>query len=237
MLIEHRTYSLRLGAVGSFWDAQKERGDSGLAPIIERLLATFSAESGDIDQIVSLYRYDDFNDWETRLLGLYKRLELLTYFQAVRPLIVSQESKFLRPSPIPELTPYWGNGNDWRKGHGPLINEALAQSNALFEETTLTFSAGGVPACWGALRQHGLDGQAMMQKSLLGVFSTIAGQLNQVVIYRVFTDMESARAHRKELDNLPAWRAFLASVSPLAVKHQVRLFSPSPVADLSPLFK
>lgn len=237
MLIEHRTYSLRLGAVRAFWEAQKARGDSGLTPILERLLATFSTMSGDLDQIVSLYRYDDFSDWETRLMGLYGRPELLPYFQAVRPLIASQESKFMRPSPIAELTPHWGNGKDWLPKDGGLLDQAWLAGNAIFEETTLSFSAGGVPACWAALKQNGLDGHALMQASLLGVFNSIAGQLNQVVIYRGFSDAKSARTHRQALEGLPEWQAFLASMAPLTVKHQIRSLAPSPVGDLSPLFK
>ena len=85
-----------------------------------RLRRTTSAESGATDQIVSLYRYDDFADWETRLMGLYGKPELLPYFKAVRPLIVTQKSSFLRPSPLDGLTPYWGTDTNWRPaGAGP----------------------------------------------------------------------------------------------------------------------
>ncbi len=228
MLIEQRCYTLRLGATQAFWDAQRVRGD-GLAPILQRLIGTWSAESGATDQIVSLYRYDDFADWETRLMGLYGKPELLPYFKAVRPLIVTQKSSFLRPSPLDGLTPYWGTDTNWRPaGAGPQGRDRH------FEELTLTFSAGGVPACWKALGDHALNINARMQEGLLGVFSSIAGELNQVLIYRAFPDAATAQRHRRELSGDAAWQAFVAVMAPLTESSTLRQLAASPVADLSP---
>lgn len=234
MLIEQRCYTLRLGATQAFWDAQRIRGEDGLAPIQQRLIGTWSAESGATDQIVSLYRYDDFADWETRLMGLYGKPELLPYFKAVRPLIVAQKSSFLRPAPLDGLTPYWRKDANWLPAGGFPVGAGPQSRDRHFEELTLTFSAGGVPACWKALGDHGLNINARMQEGLRGVFSSIAGELNQVLIYRAFPDAATAQRHRRELSGNAAWRAFVEVMAPLTVSSTLRQLAASPVADLSP---
>ncbi|CAE6841535.1 NIPSNAP family protein [Paraburkholderia domus] len=234
MLIEHRVYTLQLAATDLFWDAQRERGDDGLQPILDRLIGSFSTSSGSLDQIVSLYRYDSFDDWQTRLLGLYGRAGLKAYFDCVRPLILHQESKFLVPAPLPELTPHWGSGHDWLASQGPLFN--APRHTGIVEETTLSFAAGGVPACWNAFRQHALAEDPAAMEGLFGGFSSVVGALNQVLLYRYFPDVEGWSSHRAALQESARWIGFLRSLAPLTVGSNSRLLNPSPVADMSPLF-
>lgn len=234
MLIEHRAYTLQLGATELFWDAQRERGDDGLRPILDRLIGSFATQTGPLDQAVSLYRYDSFDDWQSRLFGIYGQAHLQPYFRIVRPLIVRQESKFLAPAPLPELTPHWGNGRDWLPAQGPLFTAARAGS--VVEETTLSFAAGGVPACWEAFRQHALADDAIPLQGLFGVFSSIAGALNQVLLYRHFANAEACFAHRAALHQSARWTSFLRTLAPLTAASDSRLLEPSRIVDMSPLF-
>lgn len=231
MLIEYRAYTLHLGAEALFWEAQRERGEQGLQAIFERLIGVFASRSGATDQIVSLYRYDSFEDWHSRLYGLYGQARLQPYFRVIRPLIASQQSKFLLPAPLPELTPHWGNGRDWVPSQGPLFT-----GNALVEQTTLSFSAGGVPACWEAFRRHGLDDDPVALEGILGAFASIVGALNEVLILRRFPSFDALQAHRRQLRQSPAWTSFLRSLAPLTVASDVRMLEPSQLADMSPLF-
>ncbi|MCY1417382.1 hypothetical protein D9M71_329160 [compost metagenome] len=231
MLIEYRAYTLHLGAEELFWEAQRERGEHGLRPIFERLIGSFATRSGPTDQIVSLYRYDSFEDWHTRLYGIYGQTRLQPYFRVIRPLIARQESKFLLPAPLPELTPHWGNGHDWLPAEGPLFG-----ADSLVEQTTLSFSAGGVPACWDAFRQHALGDDPVALNGVFAAFSSIAGALNEVLIYRRFADMPALLEHRRQLRHSQAWTSFLRSLAPLTVASDTRLLAPSRVADMAPLF-
>lgn len=231
MLIEYRAYTLHLGAEELFWEAQRERGENGLRSIFERLIGAFATRSGPSDQIVSLYRYDSFEDWHNRLHGIYGQSQLQPYFRVIRPLIARQESKFLLPSPLPELTPHWGNGHDWLPAQGPLFG---AQN--VIEQTTLSFSAGGVPACWEAIRQHALGDDPVALNGVFATFSSITGALNEVLIYRRFGNLTALFEHRQHLRHSSAWTSFLRSLAPLTVASDVRLLEPSPVADMSPLF-
>ncbi|MFM0503201.1 MULTISPECIES: NIPSNAP family protein [Paraburkholderia] len=239
MLIEHRSYTLRLGAADLFWNAQRERGEHGLQPILERLIGSFSTCTGSLDQIVSLYRYDGFDDWQTRLLGLYGRAGLQAYFDRVRPLIVHQESRFLVPAPLPELTPHWGNGHDWLAAQGPLFNASLSnaqQQAGVVEETTLSFSAGGVPACWNAFRQHALVEDPVAMEGLFAGFSSVVGALNQVLLYRFFPDAEAWSSHRAALQASARWNRFMHEIASLSVGSNRQLLTPSRIADMSPMF-
>ncbi|WP_449433533.1 NIPSNAP family protein [Pseudomonas putida] len=231
MLIEHRVYNLHLGAEELFWEAQRERGEQGLQPIFERLLGVFASRSGPTDQIVSLYRYDSFEDWHSRLYGIYGQARLQPYFRVIRPLIASQQSKFLLPAPLPELTPHWGNSRDWLPGEGPLFD-----GQALVEQTTLSFSAGGVPACWEAFRRHALDDDPVALEGMLGAFASIVGSLNEVLILRRFSCLAALQEHRRQRHQSAAWTSFLRSLAPLTIASDVRLLEPSQVADMSPLF-
>ena len=231
MLIEYRAYTLHLGAEALFWEAQRERGEQGLQPIFERLIGVFASRSGAMDQIVSLYRYDSFEDWHSRLHGIYGQARLQPYFRVIRPLIAGQQSKFLLPAPLPELTPHWGNGHDWLPTHGPLF-----ASDTLVEQTTLSFSAGGVPACWEAFRRHALDDDPLALEGMLGAFASIVGALNEVVILRRFASLAALQEHRRQLRHSPAWTSFLRSLAPLTVASDVRLLEPSQLTDMSPLF-
>lgn len=240
MLIEHRSYTLRLGAADLFWDAQRERGDHGLQPILERLIGSFATCTGSLDQIVSLYRYDSFDDWQTRLLGLYGHAGLKVYFDRVRPLILHQESKFLMPAPLPELTPHWGNGHDWLAAHGLLLNAPpfdTPRRAGVVEETTLSFAAGGVPACWNAFRRHALVEDPAAMEGLFGGFSSIVGALNQALLYRFFPDVEAWSSHRAALQDSAYWNRFMREIAPLTVRSNCQLLDPSRIADMSPMFE
>jgi hypothetical protein len=234
MLIEHRTYTLQPGAEALFWQARARHGGRGLAPIIGRLLGAFGARSGPTDQVVSLYRYDSFEDWQTRLFGIYAREELKPYFSAVRPLIVRQESRFLVPAPIAELTPHWGNGRDRLPDHGPVFESDPGR--AIVEQTTLSFSPGGVPACWEAFRRHGLVADAAAMEGVFAGFSSIVGALNEVIVLRQFADEGTLFAHRARRAQSAAWQGFMRSLAPHALGTDQRLLAPAPLADMAALF-
>jgi hypothetical protein len=234
MLIEHRVYTLTPGAEAAFWDAQRERGEDGLRPILDRLIGTYAARSGKTDQIVSLYRYDSFEDWQTRLFGLYRQAALQTYFRSVRPLIKRQESRFLVPAPLPELTPHWGSGRDWLPAHGPKF--ISARTGSVMEELTLSLAAGGVPACWEAVEQHRLTSDPVVMAGLCAGFGTIAGALNQVLLYWHYPDNQERDDHLRRLRESGRWNDFLRSLAPFNVEAERRLLAPSSVTDMSPLY-
>lgn len=223
MLIEHRVYTLSLGLTDSFWEAQALRGER-LEPITSRLLGSFSTDSGASDQIVSLYAWSDLDDGQVRLQQVYGNAELQPYFQAVRPMITRQSNKLMRPAPLPFLP-------QWRVPEGV---EARGQGPALFEETCWTLRAGGLPACWEAMRSSGLAEDEDWQTPLLGVFSSVAGPLNQVSFYRGFADAAVRQAHQDALKSNSAWQMFVTVLRPWLIERQTTLLTPAPCRDMAP---
>jgi hypothetical protein len=238
MLFEHRTYTLKPGATPSFWQAQVERGFALVEPIQQRLLGYFSARSGPADQVVHLYRYDGFDDWMQRLHGLYSVAALEPYFRTVRSLMLAQENKFLAPAPLAELTPIWGNGNDWLPGQPrPTAAASALGADAVVEEATTILLPGTLPSYWAAYREVGLAEPLLGRENLLGCFVSLVGRLHQVVHYRRFADYAARLQFIAARERDPRWQALQHVIGPLVASNETKLLAAAPVAELAPLFE
>ena len=234
MLIEHRAYTPRAGNLDGFLDAQRERGFPLMQPVLDRLIGYFITRSGPETQVVHLYRFDDYNDWVARLHGLYKVDALQPYFRKVRPLLSAQENKFLVPAPATELTPIWGNGNDWLPGM-PIPAAARLGPDSLIEETTCAMMPGGVPLYFQAFQDHGLAMGPLVGANALGCFTSVVGRLHEVVHYRAFPDFAACGAHQEALRTNPHWRAFMRAIAPMTGSVERKLMTPVPIREMSPL--
>jgi hypothetical protein len=236
MLFEYRAYTLRPGNEDAFWDAQQMRGlDPVKRPIMARVVGYFATRTGPVDQIVHLWRYDSYEDWYTRLYSGYGDPAAEPYYRKVRALMVAQESRFLAPAPIPELTPLWGGGNDWRTGDAPIADLAKTP-DLLVEQTTHQLTPGSMPAFWAAYRDKGLRAGAKALDGMLGCFSTLVGQQHQVTQFRMHESAAGWAAADKMLRNDEAWRDFLEAVKPLTMSYDTKLMRPAALAAISPLF-
>lgn len=237
MLFEHRAYTLKPGATNAFWQAQVDRGFDLVKPILDRSVGYFSACSGPVDQVVHLYRYDSYEDWTTRLHGLYAVAALEPYFKTVRALMVAQENKFLAPAPLIELTPIWGAGNDWLPGQGrPAVATSASGPDAVVEETTAILFPGALPLYWAAYREHGLGTPALGTESLLACFVSVVGRLHQVIHYRRYRSYAERQAFIAERDQDSHWQAFQRAIGPLVASNESKLLRPAPIPLMSPLF-
>ncbi|NDZ17525.1 NIPSNAP domain containing protein [Variovorax sp. WS11] len=235
MLIERRCYTLKPGGLGAFWRAQEDRGYESVRPILERLIGYFSAVSGPADQVVHLYRYDTFDDWQTRLHGLYAVASLEPYFKTVRALMTFQENAFLSPAPLDALSPIWNSERDWLPLNGPLF-EGEHASLVLVEESTHLLMPGTLPAYWAAWANAGVSAMQADAASQLGSFVGVVGQQHEVRHYRVHASFEARQADNAALTSDPRWKEFIHAIAPLCVRSERKLLQPAPMAPLSPLF-
>ncbi len=234
MLIEHRAYTLKAGALEAFWAAQRERGFELVKPIMERLIGYFSASSGPTDQVVHLYRFDSYADWVDRLQGLYLVPELQPYFAKARAMLTAQENKFLAPAPVDGLTPYWGNGNDWLPATGAGLG---GDSGSLVEESVLQLVPGALPKYWELCRSHGLPSGCMAGEGYLGCFYTVTGRFHQVIEYHRYLNFDARQERLARLRKDKAWQEFLAQAAALSLSSESKLLSPSPIKQMVPLFR
>jgi hypothetical protein len=98
MIVEKRTYTLKVGTTAAFLKAYEEHGLSIQARVLGPPLGYYSTEIGNPNQIVQLWGYQDFADRQrrrTELLSLVEWHEALAHF---RPFIEQQENVILNPA-------------------------------------------------------------------------------------------------------------------------------------------
>lgn len=95
MIVEMRTYTLVPGSVPKFLKAYEERGLAVHTKILGRLLGYFTTEIGDINQLVHLWGYDDFDDRKRRRALLQQNDEWQSFLTSALPYLLKQEIRLL----------------------------------------------------------------------------------------------------------------------------------------------
>lgn len=98
MIVEMRTYTLRPGEVANYLRLYEAEGLATQTRILGRLLGYYSSETGDVNQVVHLWAYEDLADRQRRRAALFADPDWLAYIPKIVPLLVSQESKILNPA-------------------------------------------------------------------------------------------------------------------------------------------
>ncbi len=98
MIVEMRTYTLRAGEMANYLKLYEAEGLAAQTRILGRLLGYYSSETGDLNQLIHLWGYEDFTDRQRRRAALYDDPDWLAYVPKIFPLIISQESRILSPT-------------------------------------------------------------------------------------------------------------------------------------------
>ena len=104
MIVEMRTYTLHPGQSANYLRLYEAEGLATQTRILGKLVGYYSSETGDVNQVIHLWAYDDFAERQKRRAALWAEPVWLAYVPKVGPLIVSQQSKILNPasfSPLP----------------------------------------------------------------------------------------------------------------------------------------
>jgi len=99
MFIEHRTYSLQTGKTRQYFDALGKRGyelQAEMAPC----LGYYASEAGDLFQVVSLWRWNSFEERQEKRAKLYQNRDWVERIDRVSPMVQKIETKLLVPAPI-----------------------------------------------------------------------------------------------------------------------------------------
>jgi hypothetical protein len=98
MIVDHRTYTLRPGHLQDFIEKFAARGLPLYTRYCGTLIGYFTSESGELNQVVHLWGYSDVADRDARRAALAQDPGWQAFLDVVLPLIVSQESRILRPT-------------------------------------------------------------------------------------------------------------------------------------------
>lgn len=104
MIVDHRIYTLRPGAVQPFLEMFEREGLPLYQHYCGKLLGYYVSDSGELNQVIHLWSYESVEDRERRRAALYRDARWTAFLDAALPLIVRQESRLLKPtrfSPTP----------------------------------------------------------------------------------------------------------------------------------------
>ncbi len=98
MILEYRCYTLKPGKVGDFAKVYEEFGAPVQIPILGEPVVVFSTEVGPLNQIVHVWKYEDFADRDRRRAELGKHPDWPQYLERALPLFDHMETKIGYPT-------------------------------------------------------------------------------------------------------------------------------------------
>jgi hypothetical protein len=101
-LYELRTYTLRVGAMAEAVKLYQEIGFPALqkGKHDKKLVGYFQADTGTINQLLHLWKFDDDADRRAHWAAVYANKDFVEGFAVnLRPLLITQEVKLLREAP------------------------------------------------------------------------------------------------------------------------------------------
>lgn len=98
MIVDQRTYTTQPGRLQEFVDAFAAQGLPLYTRYCGTLIGYFTSESGELNQVVHLWGYADAADRDTRRAALARDPRWRAFLEVALPLLVSQESRLLRPT-------------------------------------------------------------------------------------------------------------------------------------------
>ncbi|MGB0091357.1 MAG: NIPSNAP family protein [Solirubrobacteraceae bacterium] len=101
MIVEMREYTLHPGKVPEYLKLYEHEGLEIQREILGRMVGYYSTEVGpSLNQVVHMWAYDSFEDRVQRRARLAANPSWQAYVQKIRPMLVEQRNRVLRPAPF-----------------------------------------------------------------------------------------------------------------------------------------
>lgn len=107
MLVEQRTYTTQPGKWRDYLALYEAEGLAVQCRILGRMAGYYTVEFGTLNQVVHLWAYTDLAEREQRRAQLLADPRWQSYVRKMLPLLLSQESKILKPTAF--FRPQWQN--------------------------------------------------------------------------------------------------------------------------------
>lgn len=220
MFIEHRTYTLKPGALSQYFSMFGDRGFE-LHELMAPCLGWYYSEAGKLFEMTSLWRYDSFTQRLQRRAALYANPEWLDLMGRVQPLVTALESWLVLPAP------FWHGRGPKLGGQVPagVTSPGLSSTAAIdaddvppdtpfIEHRIYTLKPGTTHRY---LEIYGADGFAIHETHApcAGFYYTEAGALFQLISMWRFDSFEQRLERRAELNARTDWIARMEKLSPL----------------------
>jgi NIPSNAP protein len=214
MIYELRTYTLSPGSQAEYLRLNRDVGRKIRGDKYGALEGGWTTEFGTLNQYVHLWSYPDLNERE-RLRQALARNPAWTkeYVPQIRPLMLAQENKILAAVDGVPLTRPVGGGKH------------------VYELRTYRLAPGKVPE-WVRHFKTGLPVREKYSK-IVGLWTTEAGPLNQVVHLWAYADLTQRAEVRAKAAQDPEWQAFLKQGMPLLAHMESIVLLPTEVSPLA----
>ena len=100
MLVEQRIYNLLPGKVDAYVDFFERHDLSFMVPIMGMPVGWYTTEFGPLNQVIQMWAFEDMDDRDRRRAAVVRDPAWKGHIANLGPLVVSQESKLLRPAPF-----------------------------------------------------------------------------------------------------------------------------------------
>ncbi len=100
MIVEMRSYRIRVGQVPAFIGLMDREGIAIERPILGHLIGFYSSDIGALNRVVHLWAYESFEAREKRRTQLSSSPEWQAFVPKVLPLIEEMENTILTPAPF-----------------------------------------------------------------------------------------------------------------------------------------
>ena len=99
MIVEMREYTLHAGKVPEYLQLYEREGLKIQREILGHLVGYYATEVGDsVNQVVHLWAYESFEDRMARRQRLAADPGWQSYLQKMRPMLVEQRNRIMRPT-------------------------------------------------------------------------------------------------------------------------------------------
>tara|TARA_B100000029_G_scaffold47716_1_gene43745 strand:- start:168 stop:482 length:315 start_codon:yes stop_codon:yes gene_type:complete len=103
MIIELRTYTIKPGEVQNFINIYDKEIREIHTKILGNQLGFFYTEIGNVNEVVHLYGYENFEDRQKRRMILSKTPEFQSYVVKVKNLIVDMKNQLMKPTDFSKI--------------------------------------------------------------------------------------------------------------------------------------
>lgn len=100
LFVEQRTYTLFPGKLPEYLRLYETEGFPVQVPVLGNLVGYYAVEVGPLNTVIHQWAFDSSADRDARRSDLLALPAWRTYWAKVQPLVVSQESRFLKPAPF-----------------------------------------------------------------------------------------------------------------------------------------
>lgn len=105
MIVEQRTYTLKPGRVPQYLALYEAEGHAVQVGHLGPPVGYYHSESGVLNQLIHMWRYEDADDRSRRRSALYSDPVWQELVAKLFPLIETMESRILNPAPFFTLPP------------------------------------------------------------------------------------------------------------------------------------